>query len=156
MAVTLRAYGREWLPAMARLFREAVHVACAGEYSPEEREAWAPAGMDAEAWGERFARSLTLLAFVEEGELAGFGNVFAEEGLLDCLYVGPRWQGRGIGAALCDALEPLAGGTVRVHASLTARGFFERRGYRMVRRLRPVRRGLALTCFEMHLGRGAS
>ena len=72
------------------------------------------------------------------------------DGYLDLLYVRPACQGRGIGAALCDALEGLYPvGRLTVHASRTARPFFERRGWRVVRAQRVERRGQTLENFVM-------
>ena len=48
-------------------------------------------------------------------------------------------------SALCAALP----GARRTHASITARPFFERRGWRVVKEQRVERRGVALTNFVM-------
>lgn len=53
----------------------------------------------------------------------------------DCLYTAADSQRRGAAASLCDALEAEARRQgeelLRVEASRTARGFFERRGYQV-------------------------
>ena len=54
-------------------------------------------------------------------------------------------QGRGVASALCDAL-PAARIT---HASITARPFFERRGWHVVKEQQVERRGVLLTNFVM-------
>ena len=46
--------------------------------------------------------------------------------------------------------------TVRVDASITARPFFEGRGYRVVRRQQVLRRGVVLTNFAMEKRRRGS
>lgn len=73
-----------------------------------------------------------------------------ETGYLDRLYVHRAYQRRGVATAICDALEgaiPAAGYTT--HASITARPFFARRGYRVVREQQVIRFGKALTNFVM-------
>ena len=85
----------------------------------------------------------------EAGEILGFGDMDAA-GYLDRLYVHRDHQGQGVATALCDALE--AACPVKVfttHASLTARSFFESRGYRVLRRQTVVRRGVALDNYVM-------
>jgi len=54
--------------------------------------------------------------------------------LLESLYVAPESAGQGVGAGLRDLLEGLMRErgfpSVRLEASLNARGFYLRRGYR--------------------------
>lgn len=92
------------------------------------------------------------------GTVVGFGDVDTTMGYLDRLYVHKDYQGQGIAGALCDTLEqavldvrPIAFGPVVIetHASITARPFFERRGYHVVRRQRVERRGVILENYRM-------
>ena len=140
------------LQGMLRLFHEAVHVTCAKDYSPEQRAAWAPETLDEAAWAKRFAESQTRVAVNAQGEVLGFANLEGDN-YLDCLYVSPAAQGQGVGSALCATIEALAVGDVEVRVSLTARPFFERRGYRVLREVHPIRAGIALPAFEMRLTR---
>jgi putative acetyltransferase len=61
--------------------------------------------------------------------------------------------GRGVGRRLYEAAEREAGElgleSVSTEASLTARPFFERLGFRVVREQTVVRRGVGLTNFVM-------
>lgn len=145
--ITLRPMAAEDAPALAELFFETVHRVCGRDYSPEQLDAWAPADRDLDNWRASFRGRRALVA-LWDGEVAGFGDLDVEAGYLDRLYV--RWdlQGRGIASALCDGLE--AGGSrITVHASRTARPFFEGRGYRVVRRQRVTRQGVDLANFVM-------
>ena len=81
---------------------------------------------------------------MEGGVIVGIADL-GPDGYLDRLYVHRDWQGRGVASALCDAL-PAARTT---HASITARPFFERRGWRVVREQQVERRGVLLTNFVM-------
>ena len=145
-------YGDRLLPAMLRVFRQAVHVGCAGAYTPEQLAAWAPEKMDGEAWARCFAGSQTRVAVNARGEVLGFANLEGAD-YLDCLYVAPTAQRLGIGTALCATMEALAAGDLEVRVSLTARPFFDRRGYRLVQEVRPIRAGIALPAFRMRLAR---
>ena len=84
----------------------------------------------------------------EDGVLAGFGDIDGT-GYLDRLYVHYGYQGRGIAAAVCDRLEGAVQGNVVTHASITARPFFEKRGYRVVKEQQVERNGVFLTNFVM-------
>ncbi len=85
---------------------------------------------------------------VEDGHITGFGDI-DKTGYLDRLYVHALYQGRGIGTALCERLEQAAAGDITVHASITARPFFEKRGYRVIREQQVERQGVFLTNFVM-------
>lgn len=148
----LREYRSEDCPALGRLFYETVHRVNARDYTGPQLDAWAPEVPDLRAWDASFLAHRTLVAW-EGGEILGFGDLDLEGRYLDRLYV--RWdaQGRGVATALCDALEALAGpGTIHTDASVTARPFFEGRGYRVIREQQVERRGVKLTNFRMEKG----
>lgn len=126
----LRRFEAGDLPAVQELFAGSIRTVCRGDYTPAELEAWA--NRAGRITAERLLDCYTLVA--EEGHLLGFGNL-EPGGHLDCLYTAADSQRRGAAAALCDALEAEARRQgeelLRVEASRTARGFFERRGYQV-------------------------
>ena len=149
LAVTLRPYRPDDCPALAALFYQTVHTVNAAHYTPAQLDAWAPAGgPDLAAWDESFRAHLTLIAELD-GKLAGFGDMDTACGYLDRLYVHKDFQGRGVATALCGALEQAAAGPVTTHASVTARPFFARRGYRVLRAQQVERRGVRLANYVM-------
>ena len=149
LAVTLRPYRPEDCPALAALFYETVHTVNAAHYTPAQLNAWAPAcGPDLAAWDKSFRAHRTLVAELD-GRLAGFGDLDPAAGYLDRLYVHKDLQGRGVATALCNALEEASAGPVVTHASVTARPFFARRGYRVLRAQQVERRGVTLANYVM-------
>jgi putative acetyltransferase len=119
------------VPLLAEIFRASIEELAGEDYSEAQQEAWASAADDEEAFGERLARELTLVA-THGGAPVGFASL-AENSRIDMLYVHPAAAGQGAAAMLADALEKLAAarGTkeLSVDASDMARGFFERRGF---------------------------
>ena len=145
----LRAYRAEDCAQMAALFYETVHTVNAKDYTKEQLDAWATGEVDMEAWNASFLEHRTIVA-VEEGRIIGFGDM-DRTGYLDRLYVHAAHQGEGVATAICDRLEegcPNAD-TYTTHASITARPFFERRGYLTIRRQEVERRGVVLVNFVM-------
>ena len=135
------------LPAVLDLFHESVHTLCRADYTPAQLAAWAPADLDSAPWARRLQCQTFLLA-EEDGALLGFAS--REEDYLDLLYVHPRHAHWGVGTVLCDVLErQYTGRRITVHASITARPFFTRRGYRTVKRQQVERRGVVLTNYLM-------
>ena len=149
--ITLRPYQPGDGPLLAAFFYETVHTVNARDYTPAQLQAWAPSpeAPDPEAWDRSFQGRRALVAEAG-GQIAGFGDLDPKTGYLDRLYVHKDRQGQGVASALCAALEAAAR-TDRVHtyASLTARPFFLRRGYRLLRENQVERRGVLLTNFLM-------
>lgn len=148
MNIHIRNYASEDCLILARLFYDTVHTVNARDYTPEQLEAWAPAPPDPELWNPSFLKHITFVAEADE-KIAGFGDIDSG-GYLDRLYVHKDYQGQGIGSMLCDALESSAAAErILVHASLTARPFFLRRGYQVRKEQQVERRGVLLTNFAM-------
>ena len=143
----LRAYRPEDCEALLRLFYDTVHTVNARDYTKEQLDAWATGQEDRESWDRSFREHFTVVA-VSGGELVGFGDM-DDTGYLDRLYVHKDHQGEGIGSAICGVLEEKANGAVVTHASITARPFFEGRGYSLIREQRVERRGIFLTNYVM-------
>lgn len=144
----LREYRASDCPELTRLFYDTVHSVCAGDYTPEQLDAWADGRPDLEAWDRTLSAHDTLVA-EEEGRILGFGDM-AADGYLDHLFVYREAQGRGIASALCAALEGRCSAPeFTVHASKTARTFFQSRGYQVVREQQVERKGILLTNFVM-------
>ena len=130
------------------LFYDTIHTVCTGDYTPAQLDAWAQADRDSAAW-DRSLKSRTTLVVEENGQILGFGNI-GPDGYLDLLYVHRDWQRRGVAAAICDFLEPLYPvDRVTVHASKTARPFFEARGYQVLETRQAERQGQSLTNYLM-------
>ena len=146
--VVLRPYRPEDCGELARLFYETVHTVNAADYTPEQLDAWATGKKPLETWDRSFRANTTLVA-ESGGQIVGFADMDAG-GYLDHLFVHRDFQRQGIATALCDALE--AGCSCLryiTHASITARPFFQSRGYRVVREQQVDCRGVLLTNFVM-------
>jgi putative acetyltransferase len=118
-------------PTLAALFRASVEELAAEDYDEDQREAWISAADDEGAFATRLAGALTLVALLG-GEIAGFASL-KDNTVFDMLYVRPDLAGQGVGSALADAIEKLAGARgaqkLTVEASDSARDFFAARGY---------------------------
>ena len=147
----IRLYRTEDLPQMAELFRETILTVNLGDYTAEQCGAWAGRWRRILSRDEEFRQTYTLVA-EENGQLLGFGNISAE-GYLDLLYVHKNWQGRGIATALCDRLEAHVSGEITVDASITAKPFFEKRGYVTLRENSVAVDGVTMRNYTMKLAR---
>ncbi|MGD9559364.1 MAG: GNAT family N-acetyltransferase [Oscillospiraceae bacterium] len=150
-ALRIRPYRAGDNPSLAALFYATVHAVNAADYSPAQLAAWAPGGLDADAWGKAFESTHTLVA-EQDGAVVGFANV-DDTGYFDRLYVHKDHQRKGVASRLAAAVEAHARANrlpaVRACVSITARPFFLRRGYRVLGENMVPRRGQVLKNYTM-------
>jgi putative acetyltransferase len=124
------------VPLLAEIFRASIEELTVEDYSEAQQQAWASAADDEDDFGARLAGELTLVA-TYDGAPVGFAALAGNKSI-DMLYVHPVAAGQGAGGMLCDALEKLAAARgakeLTVEASDTARGFFEKRGFKAQQR----------------------
>ncbi|MBP3703982.1 MAG: GNAT family N-acetyltransferase [Clostridia bacterium] len=144
----IRTYRPDDCAEMAKLFYETVHSVNRRDYTEEQCDAWADGHVDIEKWNVSFLAHRTLVA-VEDGRIIGYADM-DDGGYLDRLYVHRDYQGIGTATALCDRLEEeIYAAVYTTHASITARPFFEKRGYKVIREQRVERHGVLLMNFVM-------
>jgi putative acetyltransferase len=149
--LTIRAFQPADALEIMRLFRDTVHNVNSRDYTPEQVEAWAPALMDEPRWHERLRANFTYVAEAE-GQIVGFSEL-ERSGRIGTLYVHHRWQAQGIASRLLSEMETraraLGARRLTVEASLTAYGFFQRRGFKLVRPRDVDLNGVSLRNFVM-------
>lgn len=147
----VRQYTLDDLAAVVDVFQRAVHEGSAGEYSAAQRAAWAPEPADLDTWAERLSSGHVLVC-QRRHQLVGFARAEAN-GTVDLLYVHPDHQRRGVASVLLGRVLSWAAGhgvrQLEADVSLTARPFFERAGFQVVRSQVVVRRGVDLRNFHM-------
>ncbi len=143
----LRRYKQSDCRELAELFYNTVHTVNAADYNNEQLNAWATGHVDLEAWNKSLLEHYSIVA-VDNGIIVGFGDI-DQTGYLDRLYVHADYQGRGIATAICNKLEQSVSGKIVTHASVTAKPFFEKRGYKVIKEQSVERHGVFLTNFVM-------
>lgn len=144
----LRPYKSSDCKELINLFYNTVHTINAKDYTSEQLDAWAPKNIDLRKWDHSFRRHKTVVA-IEDNKIVGFGDI-DRSGYLDRLFVDKNYQNQGIATALCDELEAsLEEKKITTHASITAKIFFEQRGYRMIKEQKVLRNGRELINFVM-------
>ncbi|OPH52009.1 acetyltransferase [Paenibacillus ferrarius] len=136
------------------LFYETVHSVNKRDYSQEQLDAWAPKDevtLKLNTWKDSLSHNVTYVAEIE-GEIVGFSDI-TQYGHLDRLFIHKDYQGQGIASALVNMLEFEARGLglieIDTEASITAKPFFERHGYRMIQSQVVERKGVKLVNFKM-------
>lgn len=144
----IRKYKASDCKHLAELFYNTVHTVNAKDYTQEQLNVWADGAVNLEKWNQSLSEHTTFIA-VENDMIVGFADM-DETGYLDRLYVHKDYQNKGIATALCDRLEhTVKAKSFSTHASITARPFFEKKDYHVVKKQQVERQGIFLTNYIM-------
>ena len=143
----IRKYQSRDCKELVELFYNTIHTVNAKDYGQEQLDAWATGKVDLGRW-DRELKDHYSIVVVEDEIIVGFGDI-DKTGYLDRLFVHKDHQRKGIATVICDDLEQAVQGKIVTHASITARPFFEKRGYIVMKEQLIERQGVTLTNFVM-------
>ena len=147
----IRKYQPSDCKELTELFYNTVHTVNAKDYTKEQLDVWATGQVDLEKWNQSFQEHYSIIA-VEDEVIVGFGDI-DKTGYLDRLFVHAYYQKKGIATSICNRLEQAVQEDITTHASITAKPFFEKRGYKVVKEQQVERQGIFLTNFCMEKNR---
>ncbi|CAN5366536.1 hypothetical protein BH10BAC4_BH10BAC4_10350 [soil metagenome] len=152
MKIIVRSYEAHDTVALLELFYDTVHGINSKDYPPEHIDAWAPANPDFRKKQSRFKTGKTVVAQLD-GKIVGFGNLENDHSSVGMLYVHKDHQRQGIATVLLAALEKKLRKrdvkTATLEASITAKPFFEKRGYLVVRENKKMLNGVEFLNYIM-------
>ncbi len=136
---------------IARLFHETVRQVNIRDYSSEQVQAWAPDHLYFRNWAAVCANRFTYVAD-ERGMIVGFGEL-ETNGHIDCFYCHKDYQRCGVGRQIYQAIAvkalELTLDCLFVEASITAKPFFQRMGFSVVKAQQVNCRGQVLINYQM-------
>jgi putative acetyltransferase len=148
----IRRLAAQDIPEMRKLFRATVLTVNSKDYTKEEVEDWASCGDSVEHWKELLAKNDYIGALDGQGGIVGFSSMNAE-GYLHSMFVHKDWQGKGVATLLLSEVEKIARRygvhKISVEVSVTARPFFEKHGYKVVKEQKAKANRLYLTNYIM-------
>lgn len=151
--IVIRGYKKADAEALAAIYYNTIHTINIRDYTEEQVNAWAPydSVKDYSGWQEKLAKVKPFVAVIND-IVVGFAE-FEPNGHVDCFYVHHEYQGKGIGTALMKAIFDKAKqeSIERVYAevSITAKPFFEAKGFKLVKEQIVTLRGVGLKNFMM-------
>ncbi len=143
----IREYHSSDCKELTELFYNTVHTVNTKDYTKEQLDVWATGQVDLKTWNQSLQEHFSIVA-VDDNIIVGFGDI-DKTGYLDRLFVHSGYQRKGIATAICNQLESAVQENIVTHASITARPFFEKRGYKVVKEQQVERQGIFLTNFVM-------
>ena len=150
--ITFRPATATDIPELKELFCSTVLTVNACDYTAEEVADWASCGNRLSRWEELMATLHFIAACDAEGRIVGFTSI-RNDGYLHSMFVHKDHQGEGIATALLQRIEAYAMEhgicDITSEVSITARPFFERRGYIVEQEQRAQANRLQLTNYIM-------
>jgi putative acetyltransferase len=131
MQPVIRCYEAADLDAVMSVFLGSVREVASRDYDAGQIAAWAQ--VDRDVWSRRRLDRPTWVVLIDD-VIAGFIDL-ESNGHVDMLFVDPACQCRGVASALLDTVENAARvqrlAVLDTDASITARPFFEKRGFQV-------------------------
>ena len=137
---------------LKKLFQNTVLAINRRDYSQAEVEDWASCGDDLSNIEDMIKTHYFIVAVNQQSEIVGFSSI-TPQGYLHSMFVHKDFQGEGIATILLNEIEQYAitNGIMRItyEVSLTARPFFEKKGYIVEEEQKRKANQLSLTNFWM-------
>lgn len=137
---------------LKNLFQNTVLAINRRDYSQAEVEDWASCGDDLSNIEDMIKTHYFIVAINQQSEIVGFSSI-TPQGYLHSMFVHKDFQGEGIATMLLNEIEQYAitNGIIRItsEVSLTARPFFEKKGYIVEEEQKRKANQLSLTNFWM-------
>lgn len=148
---------REFVPDdaqhLSQIFFRSVRELGPTAYNEAQVTAWAPASPPAEIYIKRANKGRTILVAVDENNTPLAYGDLEPDGHIDQLFCLPETSRRGIGSALCDALEARAAilglDSLFVEASEIALSLFRRKGFTTDEKRNFLLRGVPMHHYRM-------
>lgn len=151
MKITIAPYTDENATEITDLHHASVHAIDPTIYSLEQQEAWAHSPPNYPYWVKRLALKKPFMAMVEE-KIVGFIEL-EENGHIDCAYTHPKYQKRGVMRKLYKHIKSIANKKkmqrLYVEASIVAKPFFEKRGFKTLQRNEIKKNGRMIVNYSM-------
>lgn len=139
------------LKEMQELYIETIKHVCKNDYNPAQIEAWISGVNNTERWLEVIKTQFVLLAIIEN-KIAGFGTL-KDSNYIDFFYIHKDFQRLGIADKILTELETEAKShhskTITSDISITAKPFFEKKGFVAKAKQRNIRLGIELINYKM-------
>jgi len=134
------------------LFYSTIHSINRADYTDEQLDAWAPQDMDLNLWGQKLLRNSYSIVAEQNSIIIGIGAA-DDNGYFDLLYVHKDYQRIGVATIIANDIENYFCRkdvhTITTNASITAKPFFMKRGYYVLKKQIVELRGQYLTNYRM-------
>ncbi|NJR64455.1 MAG: GNAT family N-acetyltransferase [Leptolyngbyaceae cyanobacterium CRU_2_3] len=147
----IRLFNVQDAEQVAQLFHDTVREVNIRDYSSNQVRAWAPDNIHFRNWEKVCFNGFTYVAD-DGGVIAGFGEL-ESHGHIGCFYCHKNYQRCGVGNQIYQAIEAkaieLGVSRLFTESSITAKPFFQRLGFLVVKEQQVACRGEIFTNYAM-------
>ena len=141
------------IPTLKSLYYDTITTINALDYNEEQILAWASTAENIASLETKILEQYFIAAENEAGIITGFASLDNQKGYLDVLYVHRDFQRMGIASLLLQSLLEKAKQMniieITTDASITAKPFFEKNGFQVVKEQTVVVKGVPMMNFKM-------
>lgn len=139
------------LQEMQQLYIETIQSVCKNDYNPAQIEAWISGVKNKERWIEVIEIQFVLLAIIQD-KIVGFGTL-KDGNYIDFFYIHKDFQRQQIADKILTELELEAikqqSKIITSDVSITAKPFFEKKGFIVKTEQKNIRLGVELINYKM-------
>lgn len=151
MSVTTRPAKMEDLKELQSLFVETIRSTCREDYNEEQIEVWTSSVQNVEKWRNKITRQFFIVAEFNN-TIVGFSSLDKGD-YIDMMYVHKDHLRKGIANLLYKQLQTAAKDlghkALKADVSKTARPFFEKKGFVVIRENEIDLKGVKITNYHM-------
>lgn len=139
------------LNEMQELYVDTIKFVCNKDYNNEQIAVWTSTVENTERWNNILKNQLVIVA-EKNNKIVGYGTL-DNGNYIDFFYIHKDFQGQGIANNILSQIELQAkkNGNVSLSSdvSITAKPFFEKRGFKVLKEQKNIRKGIELVNFKM-------
>jgi putative acetyltransferase len=151
MTISIRKADPNDLQAIKELFVNCVFEVCKNDYGKDQLAAWASAANNSKRWLDKILEQYFIVAETQD-TIIGFSSLQGAD-TVDLLYVHKGFQNIGAASMLFNALLERAKingcQALKAEVSKTAKSFFERKGFALVKEQTKISDGVGLSNYHM-------
>lgn len=139
------------LQQMQELFVQTIETVCTEDYTEKQLKIWSSAASNTARW-ENIIHEQKVILSSDGSVITGFGTL-RDYTYIDMLYVHKDYQGRGVASLIYREIEQaaLSVGSVSLTSdvSITAKPFFQSRGFRVIAEQRNILQRVEIINYKM-------
>lgn len=139
------------LQEMQKLYADTIKMVCRNDYDLLQIEAWVSTVNNTERWIDIINTQFALLAIIAN-QIVGYGTL-KDGNYIDFFYIHKDFQRQGIADKILTELEIEAKNrsskTITSDVSITAKPFFEKKGFIVKAEQKNIRSGVELINYKM-------